>query len=178
MPPVIIKSSCEDASPGIIYIKRSHCVRSSSIKPGAMGVIRSPSITTRCVGSEHCTTKSISVKLSKVIPIEEPIRSIDVLNFARESKGLPLYDLSVWEALALHTGDWHLGVRNDDPWVQDVQRHGIQQAIEYSKENEITTWIQYVLNDSFNSMLFGIINMLLNSVSLYILYPRVICADT
>lgn len=43
----------------------------------------------------------------------------------------------------LHTGDWHLGVRNDDPWVQDVQRHGIQQAIEYSKENEITTWIQY-----------------------------------
>lgn len=43
---------------------------------------------------------SISVKLSKVIPIEEPIRSIDVLNFARESKGLPLYDLSVWEALA------------------------------------------------------------------------------
>lgn len=43
----------------------------------------------------------------------------------------------------LHTGDWHLGVKGDDPWVQNIQRDGIRQKIEYSKKHGITTWIQY-----------------------------------
>ena len=43
----------------------------------------------------------------------------------------------------LHTGDWHLGVKGDDPWLQNIQRDGLHQKIEYSKKNGITTWIQY-----------------------------------
>ncbi|QBO60801.1 putative endonuclease subunit [Escherichia phage vB_EcoM_G2133] len=43
----------------------------------------------------------------------------------------------------LNLGDWHLGVKADDEWVQSIQLDGIKQAIEYSKKNEITTWIQY-----------------------------------
>ncbi len=43
----------------------------------------------------------------------------------------------------LHTGDWHLGVKGDDPWVQNIQRDGIRQKIEYSKKHGIKTWIQY-----------------------------------
>ncbi|EPE3294656.1 metallophosphoesterase [Escherichia coli] len=43
----------------------------------------------------------------------------------------------------LNLGDWHLGVKADDEWVQSIQLNGIKQAIEYSKKNGITTWIQY-----------------------------------
>ncbi|ANA49403.1 endonuclease subunit [Salmonella phage vB_SnwM_CGG4-1] len=43
----------------------------------------------------------------------------------------------------LHTGDWHLGVKGDDPWLQNIQRDGLRQMIEYSKKNDINTWIQY-----------------------------------
>ncbi len=43
----------------------------------------------------------------------------------------------------IHSGDWHLGVRADDPWVQDVQRHGIKQHIDYAKKHGIKTIIQY-----------------------------------
>ena len=43
----------------------------------------------------------------------------------------------------LNLGDWHLGVKADDEWVQSIQLDGIKQAIEYSKKNGITTWIQY-----------------------------------
>lgn len=43
----------------------------------------------------------------------------------------------------LHTGDWHLGVKGDDPWIQNIQRDGIRQKIEYSKKHGIKTWIQY-----------------------------------
>lgn len=43
----------------------------------------------------------------------------------------------------LHTGDWHLGAKADDPWIQNIQRDGIRQKIEYSKKHGITTWIQY-----------------------------------
>lgn len=43
----------------------------------------------------------------------------------------------------LHLGDFHIGVKQDDPWVQDIQRDGIRQAIEYSKKHGIKTWIQY-----------------------------------
>ncbi|AIX12030.1 SbcD-like subunit of palindrome specific endonuclease [Citrobacter phage Moon] len=43
----------------------------------------------------------------------------------------------------LHTGDWHLGVKGDDPWLQEIQRDGIRQKIEYSKKHGITVWIQY-----------------------------------
>lgn len=42
----------------------------------------------------------MAISLNPQAMLAEPIRSIDVLNFARESKGLPLYDLSAWEALA------------------------------------------------------------------------------
>lgn len=42
----------------------------------------------------------MAISLNPQAMLAESIRSIDVLNFARESKGLPLYDLSVWEALA------------------------------------------------------------------------------
>lgn len=43
----------------------------------------------------------------------------------------------------LNLGDWHLGVKADDEWVQSIQLDGIKQAIECSKKNGITTWIQY-----------------------------------
>ncbi|QQG32101.1 endonuclease subunit [Citrobacter phage CkP1] len=43
----------------------------------------------------------------------------------------------------LNTGDWHLGVKADDPWLQNIQLDGIRQQIEYSKKHGITTWIQY-----------------------------------
>lgn len=43
----------------------------------------------------------------------------------------------------LHLGDFHVGVKADDPWVQNIQRHGIQQAIDYSEKHGIDTWIQY-----------------------------------
>ena len=43
----------------------------------------------------------------------------------------------------LNLGDWHLGVKADEEWVQSIQLDGIKQAIEYSKKNGITTWIQY-----------------------------------
>ncbi|ASD52042.1 recombination endonuclease subunit [Pseudomonas phage PspYZU05] len=43
----------------------------------------------------------------------------------------------------LNLGDWHLGVKQDDPWCQNIQRDGIKQAIEYSLKNDIKTWVQY-----------------------------------
>ncbi|MFP9035457.1 metallophosphoesterase, partial [Enterococcus faecalis] len=43
----------------------------------------------------------------------------------------------------LNLGDWHLGVKADDEWIRGIQIDGIKQAIEYSKKNGITTWIQY-----------------------------------
>lgn len=43
----------------------------------------------------------------------------------------------------LNLGDWHLGVKADDEWTQNIQRDGIKQAIEVSKEHGIKTWIQY-----------------------------------
>lgn len=43
----------------------------------------------------------------------------------------------------LHIGDWHLGVKKDDSWVQKIQSHGIESMIAYSLKNGITTWIQY-----------------------------------
>ena len=43
----------------------------------------------------------------------------------------------------LHVGDWHLGVKKDDEWVQKIQSHGIDLMIDYSIKNGIKTWIQY-----------------------------------
>lgn len=43
----------------------------------------------------------------------------------------------------LHIGDLHIGVKGDDEWVQNIQRDGIQQMIDYSIKNGIKTWIQY-----------------------------------
>lgn len=43
----------------------------------------------------------------------------------------------------LNLGDWHLGVKADDEWIRGIQIDGIKQAIEYSKKNRITVWIQY-----------------------------------
>lgn len=43
----------------------------------------------------------------------------------------------------LNVGDLHIGVKNDDEWIQNIQRSGIKQAIDYSKANGISTWIQY-----------------------------------
>lgn len=42
----------------------------------------------------------------------------------------------------LKMGDWHLGVKGDNAWIQNIQRNGIRQAIEYSKLHGIKTWIQ------------------------------------
>lgn len=42
----------------------------------------------------------------------------------------------------LKLGDWHLGVKQDDPWLQNIQLDGVRQAIKYSVENGITEWIQ------------------------------------
>lgn len=39
-------------------------------------------------------------------------------------------------------GDFHVGVRADDEWVQNIQRDGIKQAIDYSLKNNIDTWLQ------------------------------------
>lgn len=43
----------------------------------------------------------------------------------------------------LHTGDWHLGVKADDQWLQNIQRDGLHQKIEYSNKHGIKVWIQY-----------------------------------
>lgn len=42
----------------------------------------------------------------------------------------------------LKLGDLHIGVKSDDPWIQNIQRDAIQQAIDYSKANGITKWLQ------------------------------------
>lgn len=42
----------------------------------------------------------------------------------------------------LMLGDLHFGVKQDDAWMQDVQRLLIKQAIEYSKEHGIKQWLQ------------------------------------
>lgn len=42
----------------------------------------------------------------------------------------------------LHFGDLHNGVKDDDPWHEDIAEHAIDQAIEYSKKHGITQWIQ------------------------------------
>ncbi|WKW88021.1 hypothetical protein pzkkv8_179 [Klebsiella phage pzk-kv8] len=43
----------------------------------------------------------------------------------------------------IHSGDWHLGVKADDPWVQEIQLKGIRDHIQYAKDNGIDTIIQY-----------------------------------
>lgn len=43
----------------------------------------------------------------------------------------------------LNLGDFHFGVKGDDPWVQHLQRDAIEQAIALSKREGIKTWIQY-----------------------------------
>lgn len=48
----------------------------------------------------------------------------------------------------LKLGDLHIGVKRDDPWLQNIQLHGIRLAIEYSKQNNITQWLQ--LGDWFD----------------------------
>lgn len=45
-------------------------------------------------------------------------------------------------------GDLHLGKNQDDSWVQHIQLDAINQAIQLSKERNITTWIQ--LGDIFD----------------------------
>lgn len=42
----------------------------------------------------------------------------------------------------LKLGDFHIGVKQDDPWIQNIQFEGIKQAIDYSIENGITNWLQ------------------------------------
>lgn len=42
----------------------------------------------------------------------------------------------------LKMGDLHIGVKQDDSWMQNVQRLLIKQAIEYSKQHGITRWLQ------------------------------------
>lgn len=42
----------------------------------------------------------------------------------------------------LFLGDLHIGVKKDDKWMQNIQRESIKGAIEYSKEQGITQWIQ------------------------------------
>lgn len=42
----------------------------------------------------------------------------------------------------LFVGDLHVGVKNDDPWLQHIQRDFIQQAIDYSVRNGIKRWLQ------------------------------------
>lgn len=44
---------------------------------------------------------------------------------------------------SLHVGDLHVGVKNDDPWLQEIIRKAIKGAVEYSKENDIKVWFQY-----------------------------------
>lgn len=43
----------------------------------------------------------------------------------------------------LMIGDWHLGVKKDDIWIQKIQQDGIRQMLEYSKKHGIKTIIQY-----------------------------------
>lgn len=43
----------------------------------------------------------------------------------------------------IHSGDWHLGVKADDPWVQEIQLKGIRDHIAYAKKHNIKTIIQY-----------------------------------
>lgn len=43
----------------------------------------------------------------------------------------------------IHSGDWHLGVKADDPWVQEIQLKGIRDHIAYAKKHSIKTIIQY-----------------------------------
>lgn len=43
----------------------------------------------------------------------------------------------------IHSGDWHLGVKGDDPWLQEIQRKSIKDHIEYAKKHGIKTIIQY-----------------------------------
>lgn len=42
----------------------------------------------------------------------------------------------------LHLGDLHNGVKEDDPWHENIVEHAIDQAIAYSKANGITQWVQ------------------------------------
>ncbi|APU02346.1 recombination-related endonuclease [Aeromonas phage SW69-9] len=42
----------------------------------------------------------------------------------------------------LHLGDLHNGVKDDDPWHEDIVEHAIDQAIAYSKAHGIRQWIQ------------------------------------
>lgn len=42
----------------------------------------------------------------------------------------------------LKLGDLHIGVKQDDKWIQNIQRDGIIQAIKLSKDLGITTWLQ------------------------------------
>ncbi|AJD81873.1 recombination-related endonuclease II [Yersinia phage vB_YenM_TG1] len=42
----------------------------------------------------------------------------------------------------IFSGDWHLGVKGDDPWIQEIQRQSIQQHIDYAKKNNIKVIIQ------------------------------------
>lgn len=39
-------------------------------------------------------------------------------------------------------GDWHFGVKQDDPWVQQLQMHAIDEAIAYSVKHSIKVWLQ------------------------------------
>lgn len=43
---------------------------------------------------------------------------------------------------SLILGDLHFGVKQDDPWMQNIQSELIDKAIEYSKEHGIKVWIQ------------------------------------
>lgn len=43
---------------------------------------------------------------------------------------------------AIFHGDWHVGVKQDDPWMQNIIRKAIQDAIDYSVSEGITTWFQ------------------------------------
>lgn len=43
----------------------------------------------------------------------------------------------------LNTGDWHLGVKADDPWTQNIQREGIKHMIQYCIDNDVKEIIQY-----------------------------------
>lgn len=43
----------------------------------------------------------------------------------------------------LNLGDWHFGIKSDDPWIQHIQLDAIKQALDISKKHGITRWIQY-----------------------------------
>lgn len=42
----------------------------------------------------------------------------------------------------LTVGDLHIGAKQDDPWIQNIQREFFDWAIDFSKKNGITQWIQ------------------------------------